>query len=35
MSKVEGGGDPIDFPPSSVRVTIYSSRLRGLKRNAG
>ena len=31
MSKLEGGGDPIDLrPPSSVRVTIISSRRLGL-----
>ena len=29
MSKVEGG--PIDPPPPSVRVAIFSSRLLGLK----
>ena len=30
MSKVEGGGGPID-PPSRLRVTIFSRRLLGLK----
>ena len=30
MSKVEGGGGAIDSP-SCVRVTIFSSRLLGLK----
>ena len=29
MSKVKGGGGPID-PPSRPRVTIFSSRLLGL-----
>ena len=29
MSKVEGGGGPID-PPSRLRVTIFSRRLLGL-----
>ena len=29
MSKVEGGGGPID-PPSRLRVTFFSSRLLGL-----
>ena len=29
MSKVEGGGGPIDSP-SRLRVTIFSSRLLGL-----
>ena len=30
MSKVEGGGGPIDTPPK-LRVTIFSSRLLGLR----
>ena len=30
MSKVEGGGGPID-PPSRLRVAIFSRRLLGLK----
>ena len=31
MSKVEGGGAPIDPPPpSGLRVTIFSRRLIGL-----
>ena len=30
MSKVEGGGVQLTPPPSSVRVTIFSSRLLGL-----
>ena len=30
MSKVEGGGGPIDPPPSRLRVTIFSRRLLGL-----
>ena len=30
MSKLEGGGDPIDPPPSRLRVTIFFSRLLGL-----
>ena len=30
MSKVEGEGGPIAPPPSSVRATIFSSRLLGL-----
>ena len=31
MSKVEGGGGPIDTPPpSGLCVTIFSSRLLGL-----
>ena len=30
MSKIEGGGCPIE-PPSRLRVTIFSSRLLGLK----
>ena len=29
MSKVDGGGGPID-PPSRLRVTIFSRRLLGL-----
>ena len=29
MSKVEGGGGPID-PPSRLRVTIFSRKLLGL-----
>ena len=33
MSKVEGGGGPIDLPPPSrPRVTIISSRLLGLSK---
>ena len=33
MSKVEGEGGPIDpHPPSSVRVTIFSSRILGFKK---
>ena len=31
MSKVEGGGGPID-PPSRLRVAIFSKRLLGLSR---
>ena len=34
MSKVEGGGGPIDPPatPPRLRVTIFSSRLLGLSK---